>query len=128
MSRSSALCQPARGAGFSCADIPGLIEGAADGAGLGHDFLRHVDRCRLLIHVVDVSGSEGRDPIDDIKKINSELERYSPELASRPQIVAANKVDILPEDADLSAFESFVRDELGCELLLYLRGDEKGRR
>ena len=114
------------GRGFTCADIPGLIEGAAEGAGLGHDFLRHVDRCRLLVHVVDVSGSEGRDPIDDIKKINSELERYSPELASRPQIVAANKVDILPDDADLSAFESFVKDELGCELFYISAATRKG--
>lgn len=105
------------GKGFVCADIPGLIEGAADGAGLGHDFLRHVDRCRLLVHVVDISGSEGRDPIDDIKKINSELERYSPELASRPQIVAANKLDAHdPELVELERFEDYVKNELGCEL------------
>ena len=114
------------GRGFTCADIPGLIEGAAEGAGLGHDFLRHVDRCRLLVHVVDISGSEGRDPIDDIKKINDELQRYSPELASRPQIVAANKCDVLPEDADLSAFESFVRDELHCELFYISAATKKG--
>jgi GTP-binding protein len=82
------------------ADIPGIIEGAADGAGLGHDFLRHVDRCRLLIHVVDVSGSEGRDPIEDFEAINAELKQYSPELASRKMIVAANKVDIL-EDREM---------------------------
>ena len=65
------------------ADIPGIIEGAAEGAGLGHDFLRHIDRCRLLIHVVDVSGSEGRDPVEDFEAINAELKEYSPELASR---------------------------------------------
>lgn len=64
--------------------------------GLGHDFLRHVDRCRLLVHVVDVSGSEGRDPVEDFDAINAELKQYSPDLAERPQIVAANKVDILP--------------------------------
>ncbi len=94
--------------GFVAADIPGLIEGAADGAGLGHAFLRHVDRCRLLLHVVDVSGSEYRDPIDDIEKINTELQKYSENLASRPQIIVANKTDILPTDADLSAFEDYV--------------------
>ena len=94
--------------GFVAADIPGLIEGAADGAGLGHAFLRHVDRCRLLLHVVDVSGSEYRDPIDDIEKINSELQRYSENLASRPQIIVANKTDILDPDADLTAFEDYV--------------------
>ena len=105
------------GKGFVLADIPGLIEGAADGAGLGHDFLRHVDRCRLLIHVVDVSGMEGRDPVDDIKKINSELVNYSPELASRPQIFAANKTDARdPELVDLAPLETYVKDELGCEL------------
>ena len=73
------------------ADIPGIIEGASEGAGLGHDFLRHIDRCRLLVHVVDVSGSEGRDPAADFDAINQELKQYSPELARRPQIVAANK-------------------------------------
>ncbi|MBQ8508741.1 MAG: GTPase ObgE [Clostridia bacterium] len=104
------------GKGFVCADIPGLIEGAADGAGLGHDFLRHVDRCRLLVHVVDVSGAEGRDPVDDIQKINAELAQYSPELASRPQIFAFNKIDSCDREAvDLAALEAYVKDELGCE-------------
>ena len=79
------------------ADIPGIIEGAAEGAGLGHDFLRHIDRCRLLIHIVDVSGSEGRDPVEDFDAINAELKQYSPDLAERPQIVAANKVDIMQD-------------------------------
>ena len=88
------------GVSFVLADIPGIIEGAADGAGLGHDFLRHIDRCRLLIHVVDVSGCEGRDPIEDFEAINAELKQYSPELASRKMIVAANKVDIL-EDTEM---------------------------
>ncbi|MBE6538653.1 MAG: GTPase ObgE [Ruminococcaceae bacterium] len=97
--------------GFVAADIPGLIEGAADGAGLGHAFLRHVDRCRLLLHVVDISQVEGRDAIEDIKQINSELERYSPELATRPQIIVANKSDMINEDyVDIEAFEKFVDD------------------
>ena len=97
--------------GFVAADIPGLIEGAADGAGLGHAFLRHVERCRLLIHVVDISQLEGRDAIEDIKQINSELQRYSPELATRPQIIVANKMDMINEDyVDLEAFEKFVDD------------------
>ena len=91
----------AEGVSFVLADIPGIIEGASEGAGLGHDFLRHVDRCRLLIHVVDVSGSEGRDPIEDFEAINNELKEYSPELAERPQIVVANKTDILPEGSEL---------------------------
>lgn len=103
--------------GFVAADIPGLIEGAADGAGLGHAFLRHVDRCRLLLHVVDISCFEGRDPVEDIRTINRELERYSEELASRPQIILANKVDALDrETVDVDAFEAFVR-EMGWELL-----------
>lgn len=102
--------------GFVAADIPGLIEGAADGAGLGHAFLRHVDRCRLLLHVVDIAATEYRDPIEDIKNINRELERYSPELASRPQIIVANKFDMhAPELVDLEKFEAFV-DENGWEL------------
>ncbi len=115
------------GKGFVLADIPGLIEGAADGAGLGHDFLRHVDRCRLLIHVVDISGSEGRDPVDDIKKINAELVNYSPELASRPQIFAANKIDARdPELVDLTDFENYVKDELGCELFYISAATREG--
>ena len=95
--------------GFVAADIPGLIEGAADGAGLGHEFLRHIDRCRLLWHVVDISCFEGRDPIDDVENINVELDRYSPELADRPQIIVANKVDSLDRElVDVDAFEHFV--------------------
>ncbi len=105
------------GAGFVAADIPGLIEGASEGLGLGHAFLRHVDRCRLLIHVVDVSGSEGRDPIEDIRLINEELGQYSESLGTRPQIIVANKRDLLPPDADLTPFETFVKEELGCPLL-----------
>ncbi len=96
--------------GFVAADIPGLIEGAADGAGLGHDFLRHIERCRLLLHVVDVAETEGRNVIEDIKNIDGELERYSPELATRPQLVVANKTDALDREAvDIAAFEEFVR-------------------
>ena len=79
------------GKSFVMADIPGLIEGASEGVGLGHEFLRHVERCRLIVHVIDVSGSEGRDPIEDFKAINHELENFSMELAEAPQIVAANK-------------------------------------
>ena len=97
--------------GFVAADIPGLIEGAADGAGLGHAFLRHIDRCRLLWHVVDISCFEGRDPVEDIIKINTELERYSPALALREQIIVANKTDALdPEIVDIKAFEEFVKE------------------
>ena len=88
------------GVSFVMADIPGIIEGASEGAGLGHDFLRHIDRCRLLIHLVDVSGSEGRDPIEDFDAINAELREYSPDLAERPQIVAANKCDLLGDDRE----------------------------
>lgn len=88
------------GKGFLAADIPGLIEGASDGAGLGHAFLRHVDRCRLLLHVVDISAQDGRDPSDDIDKIDTELKRYSPELSERPQIIVANKTDSADLDSD----------------------------
>ncbi len=97
--------------GFVAADIPGLIEGAADGAGLGHAFLRHVDRCRLILHVVDISCMEGRDPIEDMEMINNELARYSEALSMRPQIVVANKVDMLDrETVDVDAFEAYVRE------------------
>ncbi len=88
------------GVSFVMADIPGIIEGASDGAGLGHDFLRHIDRCRLLIHMGDGSGSEGRDPVEDLDAINAELKLYSPELAARPQIVVANKCDLLGDDRE----------------------------
>ncbi len=88
------------GVSFVMADIPGIIEGASEGAGLGHDFLRHIDRCRLLVHLVDVSGSEGRDPVEDFDAINAELREYSAELADRPQIVAANKCDLLYGDRE----------------------------
>jgi GTP-binding protein len=87
------------GVSFVMADIPGLIEGAAEGAGLGHDFLRHIDRCRLIVQVVDASGSEGRDPVDDFQSIGAELKQYSPELAERPRMVVANKTDLI-EDRD----------------------------
>ena len=99
------------GSSFVMADIPGIIEGASEGAGLGHDFLRHIDRCRLLVHVVDVSGCEGRDPIADFETINRELREYSPELASRPQLVAANKCDILGQDQELlHRFRAYVEE------------------
>lgn len=84
--------------GFVMADIPGLIEGASDGVGLGHDFLRHIERTRVMIHVVDASGCEGRDPIEDIYIINNELKSYNEELAKRPQIIAANKIDLLEDN------------------------------
>lgn len=87
-------------AGFVMADIPGLIEGASEGAGLGHAFLRHIERCRMLVQVVDISGQEGREPVDDFETISSELEKFSPELASRPRIVAANKADMLVNAED----------------------------
>lgn len=86
------------GSSFVMADIPGLIEGAGEGVGLGHEFLRHVERCRLLLHVIDVSGSEGRDPIDDFNKINKELDAFNPELSQRPQIIVGNKCDLADEN------------------------------
>ena len=92
---------------FVMADIPGLIEGASEGLGLGHEFLRHVERCRLIVHVVDVSGIEGRDPIEDFQKINDELRRFNPELAERPMLVAGNKCDMAtPEQID--SFRAYV--------------------
>ena len=99
------------GVSFVMADIPGIIEGASDGAGLGHDFLRHIDRCRLLVHVVDASGSEGRDPVADFDAINEELKQYSPELATRPQIVAANKLDILSDPEQLERLRQHVESK-----------------
>lgn len=93
---------------FVVADIPGLIEGAAEGAGLGHDFLRHIERTRLLVHVLDISGSEGRDPIEDYKQIRKELADYSPKLTELPELIAANKMDITGAEDYLE----FLREEL----------------
>ena len=90
---------------FVAADIPGLIEGAAQGAGLGHDFLRHIERTRMLCHVVDISGCEGRDPIEDFKKINAELKEYSEVLAGLPQVVVCNKCDVFGAEENLKAFK-----------------------
>lgn len=98
------------GVSFVMADIPGIIEGASQGVGLGHNFLRHIERCRLLVHVVDVSGSEGRDPLEDIASINKELHEFNPELASRPMIIAGNKCD-LTDDATVEAFADAVRSQ-----------------
>ncbi len=95
---------------FVAADIPGLIEGAAGGAGLGHDFLRHIERCRLLLHLVDVSGSEGRDPIEDFKTINAELAAFSAELATRPQIVLGNKCDVATEE-QVAVFKEYIEEQ-----------------
>ena len=98
------------GGGFVMADIPGLIEGAAEGIGLGHDFLKHVERTRLLVHLVDISGYEGRDPVEDIEAINAELKKYNGDLAALPQIIAANKIDIMdPESDNLERVKAWAR-------------------
>ena len=116
------------GVSFVMADIPGIIEGAAEGAGLGHDFLRHIDRCRLLVHVVDVSGSEGRDPVEDFDAICAELGNYSVDLSNRPMIVAANKTDLLDPDSDnLQRLRARV-EEAGCELYEISAGTTQGTR
>ena len=95
------------GNSFVIADIPGLIEGASDGVGLGHEFLRHIERCRLLIHIVDVSGFEGRDPKEDFENINRELKKFNPELAEKPQIVAGNKID-MAEPEQIEEFKNWI--------------------
>lgn len=97
------------GSSFVMADIPGLIEGASDGVGLGHEFLRHVERCRLLVHVIDAAGSEGRDPIEDFEKINEELKKFNPELAKREQIVVGNKID-LAEDEQIERLQNYFKE------------------
>ncbi len=94
---------------FVVADIPGLIDGASEGVGLGHDFLRHVDRTRLIVHVIDVSGSEGRDPVEDYRKINAELKNYDKRLAALPQIIALNKSDVLYDDSPVKEFKKHVK-------------------
>lgn len=99
------------GSDFVIADIPGLIEGAHEGIGLGHEFLRHVERTRLLVHVVDVSGVEGRDPLEDFEVINAELKQYNPVLAERPQIIAANKTDIPQSEENLGRFTAALEEK-----------------
>ena len=114
------------GVSFVMADIPGIIEGAAEGAGLGHDFLRHIDRCRLLVHVVDVSGSEGRDPVEDFWAILRELKDYSVDLSDRPMIVAANKTDLLSPDSDNLERLRAAAEEAGCPLYEISAGPTQG--
>ncbi len=116
------------GVSFVMADIPGIIEGAAEGAGLGHDFLRHIDRCRLLVHVVDVSGSEGRDPVADFHAILEELDHYSVDLRDRPMIVAANKCDLLPPDSDNLSRLRAAAEAAGCPLYEISAGTTQGTR
>ena len=101
------MVKVAEGKSFVMADIPGLIEGASEGIGLGHEFLRHVERCRLNVHIVDVSGSEGRDPVEDFETINRELQNFNEELASRPQIVAANKCNMASPE-QIEAFRAYI--------------------
>ena len=116
------------GVSFVMADIPGIIEGAAEGAGLGHDFLRHIDRCRLLVHVVDVSGSEDRDPVEDFDAICEELKNYSVDLSNRPMIVAANKIDLMmPESDNLQRLREHVEAK-GYELYEISAGTTQGTR
>ena len=115
------------GVSFVMADIPGIIEGASEGAGLGHDFLRHIDRCRLLVHVVDVSGSEGRDPVADFDAINLELTQYNESLASRPQIVVANKADIMTDESLLESLKAHV-EALGYPLYTISAAAQQGVR
>ena len=116
------------GVSFVMADIPGIIEGAAEGAGLGHDFLRHIDRCRLLVHVVDVSGCEDRDPIEDFDAICEELKNYSVDLSNRPMIVAANKTDLMmPESDNLQRLREHVEAK-GYELYEISAGTTQGTR
>lgn len=98
------------GKGFVMADIPGLIEGASEGVGLGHEFLRHIERTKVIIHMVDAASTEGRDPIADIKAINAELKAYNPALLSRPQVIAANKIDVLYEDGSETPIERIRRE------------------
>ena len=115
------------GESFVMADIPGIIEGASEGAGLGHDFLRHIDRCRLLVHVIDVSGSEGRDPVADFEAINEELKHYSADLSRRPQIVVANKSDIMMDESLLERLRTRVKQE-GYPLFVISAAAHKGTR
>ena len=115
------------GTDFVMADIPGLVEGASEGVGLGIRFLRHVERTRLLVHVVDIAGSEGRDPVKDFDAINAELSQYSPDLATRPQIVVANKTDIMEDESLLEALRAHV-EPLGYPLFALSAASHTGTR
>lgn len=110
---------------FVAADIPGLIEGAADGAGLGHDFLKHIERTRMLCHVVDISGSEGRDPLEDFIKINEELKGYSEKLASLPQVIACNKCDVYGAEENLEKFKKAYGDKYPVFPITAVTGEGK---
>ncbi len=105
------LVEVIKGKSFIMADIPGLIEGASDGIGLGHDFLRHVERTRLLLHVVDVSGSEGRNPVEDFKIIMNELKEYNINVHDKPMIVIANKIDIASDESLINEFREFIKEK-----------------
>ena len=109
---------------FVMADIPGLIEGASEGVGLGHEFLRHIERCKVLIHVVDASGSEGRDPVEDIRTINDEIAKYDPRILQKPMIIACNKTDlIIDEQGNIEKVTPKVKpDTNAAEILAYLDG------
>lgn len=111
--------------GFVMADIPGLIEGASEGVGLGHDFLRHVERTKVMIHVVDAAGTDGRDPIDDIRIINNELKKYDEELAKRPQIIAANKTDVLEDTSIIDKIKK-TYEKKGYEVISISAATGKG--
>ncbi len=113
------------GKSFVMADIPGLIEGAHEGIGLGHEFLRHIERTRLIVHIVDVSGIEGRNPVEDYEKINNELSLYSKSLAERPQIVVANKTDIIQDESLLEEFRNYI-EEKGLKLFEISAAAHKG--
>ncbi len=108
---------------FVAADIPGLIEGASEGSGLGHDFLRHIERTRMLLHVIDISGIEGRDPVDDFKKINDELKNYSEKLAALPQIILLNKCDIPSSEENIKAFKK----KYGKKYEIFLSSANEGK-
>ena len=106
------------GNGFVIADIPGLIEGASDGVGLGHEFLRHIERTKVIIHIVDAAGTEGRDPIADIHAINRELDAYNPDLLKKPQVIAANKIDAIygNENEIISALRAEFEEKEGIKV------------
>ena len=109
----------ADGEGFVMADLPGLIEGASEGVGLGYDFLKHVERTKVLVHVVDAASVEGRDPVDDVKKIMEELAKYDASLLSRPQLIAANKIDCIYDDGETADPIQKLRDAFEPEIKVY---------